>query len=135
MKTKRKVASTTQPTFIKVSEVDESGIIHSIEYAYEVWISEQKDGGYNYYYIPGFNIFFFAKSHEESEKKAKAAMTGFFNYWVKNQGKRAFLDELKRLGFEEKEQNKIRNYKLPKNRANIPIAFNQKVFTSAKIAA
>lgn len=133
MKTNQKVEQKDRPAFIKVTE-KEGGIIQSIQYSYEVYVSDKKNE-HIHFYIPGYNIFFFAKTQEEGERKADAAMTSFFNYWVKNQGKKAFLEEIIRLGFEETKIKQNRNYKLPKNRPNVPSNFGKKVFTSQKIAA
>jgi len=111
METKQEVEQKNRPAFIKVSEEDEGGRIVAIQYGYQVYVGDKKESdGYFYYYIPSFNIHFFAKTEDEGEKKANAVMTSFFNYWVKNQGKKAFLDEIARLGF-IKVKSKAKNKK------------------------
>jgi len=140
METNKKVVQANRPAFIKVSEEDENGIIRSIQYGYTVYAEEKKEGERFYsYYIPSFNIHFFAESEEDGRKIGHAAMTAFFNYWVKNQGKKAFFEEIVRLGFKEAKlkTNARRNIKFSALKASIPPAFNRAAYSvsSDRVAA
>lgn len=127
MKKEQKVEQKPRPAFIKVSEIDEGGIIRAIEYGYGVYVDEKptEDGYYNYF-IPAFNVHFFAKNEEDAERIEYSVMTSFFNYWVKNQGKKAFFDEIKRLGFVEARPTIApkKNIRFDKKKPNVPPAFN-----------
>lgn len=132
MKTSSKAAADdTRPAFIKFS--DEACIIKQVEYGYDVYVAEKKEGDkYMNYYIPSFNIYYFAANDEDSKRIGDAAMTSFFNYWVKNQGKKAFLDEIKRLGFKESKAGTAklrRGVRFSHLRDGIPSAFNKRPYT------
>jgi len=58
-----------------------------------------KDGGGYVAYIPGFDIIYFADTEEEANVTGDAMMETFFDFWTKNEGQRAFMLELNRMGF------------------------------------
>jgi hypothetical protein len=100
MNTKQKVASANRPAFIKVSEDRQNGIIESIECEYSILIADKSDDDkYFRFYIPAFNIYYFSDIEEDGARMADAAVSTFFDFWIKNQGKIAFFDKIKRLGF------------------------------------
>jgi hypothetical protein len=134
MKTSSKVA-TDGPTFIRVTK-EEGGIIKSIRYSYNVYEAEKNEGDkYTQYYIPGYEIYFYAKNKEDGNKIAQATMTAFFNYWVKNQGKKAFLEEIERLGFEEVKSSKNNTLRFSSTRPSVPKAFTQSNTAKGELVA
>lgn len=139
MKMEQKVEQKSRPAFIKVSEIDEGGIIKAIEYGYSVYEKEKDaDEEYTSYFIPAFNIHFFAKNEEDKEKIEHAVMTSFFNFWVKNQGKKAFIQEIKRLGFVEQnpKAKTKKDIRFSIVKPSIPNAFKKEnKYSSKKIAA
>ena len=139
MEKKQGVEQKIRPAYIKVSEIDEGGIIKAIEYGYSVYEKEKgPDEEYTSYFIPAFNIHFFAKNEEDKDKIEHAVMTSFFNYWAKNQGKKAFLEEIKRLGFVEQrtKTKEKKNIRFSITRPSVPNAFNKEnKYSSKKIAA
>jgi hypothetical protein len=90
----------------------------------------QKDGSVNSY-VPIFNLYFYAKSHNESEQMAKIVFDAYMNGYQQEEGFWAFIRHLKVLGFEPTngilDWNKLRKRQLKNSiifkptRANIKI--------------
>lgn len=69
-----------------------------INYTYQIRCKQEPNGWLSCY-IPGYNLFYSAKSENEVSVKGDAVTALFFKYWVEKEGYRAFLDEMRRLGF------------------------------------
>ncbi|WP_295649086.1 hypothetical protein [uncultured Mucilaginibacter sp.] len=127
MEKKQKVDE-ARPAFIKVSESIE-GVINGIQCGYAVYVADKKEGEkYFNYFIPSFNMHFFAETEEDGKIIGEAGIEGFFDYWVKNQGKKAFFDQIKKLGFVEVKSKAKKAVRYSAIRPSIPMAYNHKAF-------
>lgn len=50
-------------------------------------------------YIPSFDIYYSAPNDAEAKRRAPIMMKSFFNFWLKNEGWKSFLLQVRKLGF------------------------------------
>lgn len=145
METKQQVEDSPTAAFIKVSENGENGIISDISCAYAVYVTEKKENDrYFNYFIPAFNIHYFAETEEDGKIIGEAGVAGFFDYWIKNQGKKAFYEQIEKLGFVQdkstlKSNKEVRSnikskpeFRFQRLKPNVPPAYNHKAFDLEK---
>ncbi len=135
MKTKPEVEQKNRPAFIKVSEEVDGGKINNIQCGYSVYVAEKKEGDKYYnFFIPAFKIHYFAESEEEGKKIGEVSVNAFFDYWLKDQGKKAFFDQIKKLGFIEVKRavKSKKDFRFKASKPNIPLAYNHKAFDISK---
>jgi len=69
-----------------------------IRYAYNALFIKEENGMVSGY-IPAFDIYFSAPDREIASKRGESLVAAFFNFWIKQQGFRAFVLQILKLGF------------------------------------
>lgn len=79
-----------------------------IEWGYTAHYIIEDDGMYSWY-IPSFDIFFSSMDEKEGDKIGEDATTAFFEYWLKKQGFRKFVNKVLSLGYKAKSFQELKN--------------------------
>lgn len=69
-------------------------------------------------YIPGFDLFFSAKSENQMMERGRQMMKTFFDYWVQEEGYKNFVLKIHKLGFKAPKHNFVIKQYLNKRPAN-----------------
>jgi hypothetical protein len=81
---------------------------NKISYGFQAMFKIEEDGIYSWY-IPSFDIYFSSPTKEAGDKRAKAMVRSFFNYWLKNQGYRNFLMQILKLGYKPSSHQELQS--------------------------
>ena len=81
---------------------------HNISYGFGTLNIQELDGSYSWY-IPSFDIYFSSKTKEQGNERARAMVKSFFNFWLTNQGFRAFALQLFKLGYKTSTHAEFKN--------------------------
>jgi hypothetical protein len=100
-----KIDHKKEPTFVKI---ETKGNMTTISYAFHVLQAKKEEKSKNFnYYIPAFDIYYFAKSEVEGDIIGEAMLESFFNFWFDHKGLDKLAIELHRLGFEANNHKKV----------------------------
>lgn len=117
--------SDKQETFIQINR---NGIKYGFHYRY---ITE--NNGMVSTFIPAYDIYYSSPSLEEAKKRAGIMVNSFFKFWIQQQGFRAFILQILKLGFKAPNEKALRqllersniNAKLNSPNREVPLDFLQ----------
>lgn len=87
-----------EPTFIEITPL-EGGKKASFKFAYHVLYTKDDDQSQFSFYIPGFDIYFFGDSIEESQELGRNMVKSFINFSIKTNGFVGLIQNINGLGF------------------------------------
>ncbi len=82
-------------------------------------------------FIPAFDLYYSSPNKDEANKRAKIMVKSFLNFWIQQQGFRAFVLQMLKLGFKTPDATALKqllerkniNAKLSASNTNIPDEF------------
>lgn len=127
MDTNNTTEVTTTVKFKPIPEIKKVQVTYSFSI-----LSQDEDEGHACY-IPGFDVYFFANTQEEILSIGRSMLSTYFDFWIKNQGYKAFFLELNKIGFRTENhtfamqkllnRKKVGNTKFKLLRGNVPSEF------------